>query len=175
MENTMSSDSKPLKTAVFEDGTIAVVRTDPSQPRLLEVLAIFYEASRARDYIDLENKRSSEQPEVAQPEVAQPENAQPENAQPVIPAKHSAKSRNHAAKPQSDVLGLSERQKAVLEALRTKMDNNKLVAAKAAVLATSANIPLGSLHSVLQSLEKKQLIKTVRAGSARAPAAYQVL
>lgn len=161
----MSSDSKPLKTAVFEDGTIAVVRTDPSQPRLLEVLAIFYNASRARDYVDLENKRLSEQPEVAQPE----------NAHPVIPAKHSAKSRNHATKPQSDVLGLSERQKAVLEALRTKMDNNKLVAAKAAVLATSANIPLGSLHSVLQSLEKKQLIKTVRAGSARAPAAYQVL
>ena len=55
------------------------------------------------------------------------------------------------------------------------MDNNKIVAAKAAVLAATANIPLGSLHSVLQSLEKKQFIKTVRAGSARAPAAYQVL
>jgi hypothetical protein len=150
----------PLKTAVLEDGTVAVVRTDPSQPHLLEILAIFYDASRARDYIDLESKRSSEQPEVAPP---------------VIPTKHIAKWHSHAAKPHSEASGLSERQKAVLEALRTKMDDNKLVAAKAAVLAATANIPLGSLHSVLQSLEKKQLIKTVRAGSARVPAAYQIL
>jgi sugar-specific transcriptional regulator TrmB len=55
------------------------------------------------------------------------------------------------------------------------MDEHKQVAAKATVLAEAAQIPLGSLHSVLQSLEKKQLIKTVRGGSARAPAVYQVL
>jgi sugar-specific transcriptional regulator TrmB len=63
----------------------------------------------------------------------------------------------------------------VLEALRAKMDANKQVEAKAAVLAEAANVPLGSLHSILQSLEKKGLIKATRAGSARAPAAYQVL
>ena len=62
-----------------------------------------------------------------------------------------------------------------METLRAKMDEHKQVAAKAADLARTAQIPLGSLHSVLQSLEKKQLIKTVRAGSARAPAVYQVL
>ena len=55
------------------------------------------------------------------------------------------------------------------------MDANGQVAEKAATLADAARIPLGSLHSVLQSLEKKQLIKTARAGSARAPAVYQVL
>ena len=55
------------------------------------------------------------------------------------------------------------------------MDESRLVEAKAAALAEAAQIPLGSLHSVLQSLEKKQLIKTARAGSARAPAIYQVL
>ena len=151
----MSSNSQPLKTAAFEDGTVAVVRTDPSRPNIMEILAIFYDASRARDYIDLESKRSSEQPEVAPP---------------AIPTKHVAKSYNHAARPQSDASGLSERQKAVLGALRTKMDSNKV-----AVLATTANRPLGSLHSVLQSLEKKQFIKTVRSGSARVTAAYQIL
>ena len=62
-----------------------------------------------------------------------------------------------------------------METFRAKMDEHKQVAAKAADLAAAAQIPLGSLHSVLQSLEKKQLIKTVRAGSARAPAVYQVL
>ena len=55
------------------------------------------------------------------------------------------------------------------------MNGSHLVEEKAAVLAEAANVPLGSLHSILQSLEKKGLIKATRAGSARAPAAYQVL
>ena len=70
---------------------------------------------------------------------------------------------------------MSARQSDVLRALRTKMDANQRVEEKAAVLAEAANILLGSLHSVLQSLEKKGLIKTTRVGSARAPAVYQVL
>jgi sugar-specific transcriptional regulator TrmB len=70
---------------------------------------------------------------------------------------------------------VSARQSAVLGALRAKMDANKQVEAKVAVLAKAANIPLGSLYSVLQSLEKKQLIKTARGSSARTPAVYQVL
>jgi hypothetical protein len=148
MENNGS-----FKTVVMEDGSHTVVRTDPRNPRLLEVIAIFYDAARARDYVDFENKRSPEQPEIPPP---------------VIPGRHRAA-------PHKDVSGLSERQSAVLKALRTKMDENRLVTAKAAELAGAANIPLGSLHSVLQSLEKKQLIKSVRAGSARVPASFQVL
>ena len=63
----------------------------------------------------------------------------------------------------------------MLGALRAKMDANKQVEAKAAVLAEAANVPLGSLHSILQSLEKKGPIRATRAGSSRAPAVYQVL
>ena len=65
----MSMSSMPLKTVELDDGTVAVVRTDPSQPHLLEVLATFYDAARARDYIDLESKRYSEPPEVASPVI----------------------------------------------------------------------------------------------------------
>jgi hypothetical protein len=148
MENNGS-----FKTVVMEDGSHTVVRTDPRNPRLLEVIAIFYDAARARDYVDFENKRSAEQPEIPPP---------------VTPGRHMAA-------PHDDMSGLSERQSAVLKALRTKMDENRLVTAKAAELAGAANVPLGSLHSVLQSLEKKQLIKSVRAGSARVPATFQVL
>jgi len=148
MENNGS-----FKTVVMEDGSHTVVRTDPRNPRLLEVIAIFYDAARARDYVDFENKRPAEQPEIPPP---------------VTPGRHMAT-------PHNDVSGLSERQSAVLKALRTKMDENRLVTAKAAELAGVANIPLGSLHSVLQSLEKKQFIKSVRAGSARVPATFQVL
>ena len=146
----MSSSGKPFATVTLEDGTFAVVRTDPRKPPLLEVIAIFSEAERARDYADRENSRAAEP-------AAAPE-APTRRFEPTAPTPE-----------------LSARQSAVLGALRAKMDANKQVEAKAAVLAEAANVPLGSLHSILQSLEKKGLIKATRAGSARAPAAYQML
>ena len=148
----MNSSGKPFTTVTLEDGTFAVVRTDPRKPRLLEVIAIFSEAERGRDYADRENSRSAEP-------ATEPTEALTRRSVELT-----------AATPE-----LSSRQSAVLGALRSTMDEHKQVAAKAAVLAEAAQIPLGSLHSVLQSLEKKQLIKTTRAGSARAPAIYQVL
>jgi len=135
----MGNNGKTFKTVVFEDGTHAVVRTDPRKPHLLEVVAIFYDASRARSYAEMEN------------------------GEPPIP---SEAPKSNSVEPTEGRPELSARQGAVLGALCAKMDENKRVEAKAAVLAEAARIPLGSLHSVLQSLEKKQLIKTARAGSA---------
>ena len=149
----MGSSNKRFRTVTFVDGSVAVVQTDPSKPRLLEVVAIFSDASRARNYADAENNPSDERPTIA-PAVA--------------PKKGIGETRERLGE-------LSARQRAVLEALRSKMDANKLVEVKATVLATAAKIPLGSLHSVLQSLEKKGLIRTARAGSAKAPAVHQVL
>jgi hypothetical protein len=148
----MSTSRKPFSTVTFQDGSVAVVHSVPRTPRVLEVIAIFPEAERARDYADRENSRSAEHTAELTEAPARP-----------------------AVEPPAAASELSSRQSAVLGALRAKMDANNQVAAKAAVLAEAAQIPLGSLHSVLQSLEKKQLIKTVRAGSARAPAVYQVL
>ena len=144
----MSSSDKPFTTVTLEDRTFAVVRTDPRKPQFLEVIAIFLDASRARSYAEMEN------------------------GEPPIP---SEAPKSNSVEPTEGRPELSPRQSAVLGALCAKMDENKRVEAKAAVLAEAARIPLGSLHSVLQSLEKKQLIKTARAGSARAPAVYQVL
>ena len=56
----MSSNGKPFTTITLEDRTFAVVRTDPRKPQLLEVIAIFSEAERARVYADRENSRSAE-------------------------------------------------------------------------------------------------------------------
>ena len=148
----MSNNSKPFSAVTFQDGSVAVVRSDPRTPHILEVIAIFSDASRARDYADRENSRSPE---------------------PAATPKEAPTQRRF--EPTEPTLELSARQSAVLQALRRKMDANKQVEAKVAVLAEAVNIPLGSLHAVLQSLEKKRLIKTVRAGSARAPAVYQVL
>ena len=148
----MCTSTKPFSTVTFQDGSVVVVRTDPDKPRLLEVIAIFFEAARARDYADRENSRSAEHTAELTEAPTRP-----------------------AVEPPAAASELSTRQSAVLGVLHSKMDAIKQVAAKAAVLAEAAQIPLGSLHSVLQSLEKKRLIKTARAGSARAPAVYQVL
>ena len=139
----MSASTKPFSTAAFQDGSVAVVRSVPRTPRVLEVIALFFQAERAQDYADRENSTEAPTQRRFEPTAPTPE--------------------------------LSARQSAVLGALRAKMDANKQVEEKAAVLAEAANVPLGSLHSILRSLEKKGLIKTTRAGSARAPAAYQVL
>ena len=131
---------------------MAVVHSVPRTPRVLEIIAIFFQAARARDYADREDSRSAEQTAELTEAPTRPVVAPPATAS-----------------------ELSARQSAVLGALCAKMDANKQVEARAAVLAEAANVPLGSLHSILQSLEKKGLIKATRAGSARAPAAYQVL
>ena len=150
----MGSNGKTFKTVVFEESTHAVVRTDPHEPRFLEVVAIFHDASRARNYADIENDQSAEELPKITPKAA--------------PKKETVERTGVESE-------LSGRQSAVLEALRAKADNDNLVEIRAAVLAEAANIPLGSLHSVLQSLEKKQLILTTRPGSARAPAVYKVI
>ncbi len=155
----MGSSTEVFKTVVLESSTWAVVRTDPARPRVMEVIANFYDEKRARDYTDLQNSQGSQAPE---------------NKDAVSEASAPAPERISPKPPVSEV-ELSPRQSAVLRALREKMDEDNLVAVRAAVLAQTAQIPLGSLHSVLGSLEKKHLIQTTRAGSARSPAVYRVL
>jgi hypothetical protein len=142
----MSASSKPFSIVSFQDGSVAVVHSDPRAPRFLAVIAIFSEAARARDYAGIENSRAAE-PAAAPKEAAT----------------------RIAGWPPATAPELNARQSTVLGALRAKMDANKQVEARAAVLAEAANVPLGSLHSILQSLEKKGLIKNTRAESARAP------
>ena len=56
----MSTSTRPFSIVTFQDGSVAVVRSDPRTPRVLEVIAIFFEAERARDYADRENSRAAE-------------------------------------------------------------------------------------------------------------------
>jgi hypothetical protein len=153
----MTTKNETLKVVALEDGSSAVVRIDPANPRLLEVVATFYDAARAQQYAQLTGVQKPEPvAKVSEPKLPKASNGQKSEA-------------NGAT------LDLSIRQSAVLNALRSKMDENKQVEAKASVLAEAAKIPLGSLHSVLGSLEKKQLIVNTRPGTPRAPAVYQVL
>ena len=145
------------KTVVMDDSTWAVVRTDAQKPRFMELIATFYDEARAKHYTNLLNGPSEEPDEHA---------AAPEAAA----ARHE-----QGMRPAGSESDLSQRQSAVLRALREKMDENNQVAMRAAALAEAAKIPLGSLHSVLGSLEKRNLIQTARPGSARSPAVYRVL
>jgi uncharacterized membrane protein len=173
----MASSSKhEFRTAVFEDGTHAVLRADPTKPRLMEVIATFHDAARARDYVRFENG-SSDGHQQKRPVIKQAPAAKPKQASKAKPKLASAvKSRQATeAKPKRVATDISERQQAVLKALRTLMDKKNLVEVRGAELAKASSIPFGSLHSVLVSLEKKGLIRTERQGSAQFRAIYEVL
>ena len=127
---------------------------------MLEVVAMFYDVARARKYADMENSQFVELRIEASPPP------------PVEPA---STTEEEIIAPNGVGPGLTERQSAVLETLRAKADEDNLVEIKGAELADAANIPLGSVHSIVQSLEKKKCILTTRPGSAHSPAVYQVL
>jgi hypothetical protein len=159
----MADVNEKFKVISLDDGSSAVVKLDREKPRLMEIVAIFYDAARAHAYAGLSVSRREEEPPAAEPVAAEPS-----------VASHSVDEKDEA-EPTETEPGLTARQSAVLGALRAKMDDENSVEIKAAILAEAAQIPLGSLHSVLVSLEKKQLIATTRAGTPRSSAVYQVL
>jgi uncharacterized membrane protein len=154
-----------FKTIAFDDGSYAVASVDAGDPRKFEVVATFFDLDRARDYA----AKESSKPAAKSPARAEAR-AEPRRSSANQEAPASAVSA--ASDATSD---LSERQAAVLKTLRSRRNENNEVEMRAASLASAAKIPLGSLHSVLQSLEKKNFIKTARTGSAKAPAIYEVL
>ena len=163
-----------FRTVEIETGKFAVVRTDCANPRIFEVVATFYEALRAEEYAAKENAQSSEQQPGTAPEAAPKAAPRPAPKLAQRSAPKSAPKKKAEPEPVA-AEDLTDRQSAVLKALRSKMDFDKSVELKAAELADAAGIPLGSLHSILQSLEKKELIRNTRACSAKAPAVYQIL
>jgi hypothetical protein len=188
----MQSNKRGHKTAIFEDGTHAVLRFDPSDPHRMELIAIFYEAAYAKDYVRLHSpaeehqerqravKQTAKRASAAKPAQASKAKPKPLSAATRQLASRAKPERRLRTKPASaakaiSAVGVSERQAAVLKGLRSLMDKKHRVEAKTAELAKASAVPLGSLHSILVSLEKKQMIKTERQGSPKHPAIYQVL
>src|SRR5258706_6989885 len=172
----MASKTHEFKTAIFEDGSCVVLRVDPSQPHFMEVVASFYDVARARDYARFENDQQGEHQE--EPPIKEPASkpkapaskAKPQPSEPV------SKAKPQASEPIKDTAtDVSERQLAVLNALRSLMDKKNLVEVRSTELAKASSIPLRSLHSVLASLEKKNMIRTERQGTAMFRAIYEVL
>jgi hypothetical protein len=156
-----------FRTIELDTGTFAVVRADAAKPLVLEVVATFYDASRAEHYAAQQN---------AQPSAQEESKSEPKAApKAILKRAPKAAPKQKQVEPETPISDLTDRQNAVLGALEVMMDDGRLVETKAATLAEAANVPLGSLHSILQSLEKKALIRTARSGSAKSPAVYQVL
>jgi uncharacterized membrane protein len=180
----MASSKQEFKTAIFEDGACAVLRADPTKPHLLEVIATFHDAERARDYVRFENnagdKHQEERTVIKQISEAMPNQASQTKTTQASTAKprQATKAKPEPAfKAELEAVAtdVSERQQAVLNALRSLMDKKNLVEIRGAELAEASSIPAGSLHSVLVSIEKKGLIRTERQGSAKFRAIYEVL
>ncbi|MFZ1107886.1 MAG: hypothetical protein WAN43_06030 [Rhodomicrobium sp.] len=158
------ASSTTFRTIELESGTFAVVRSAAAKPLVLEVVATFYDASRAENYAAQQNAAQAE-----------PKTAPKAAPKAILKSAPKTAPKEKTVEPETAASDLTDRQNAVLGALRVLMDDGRLVEAKAAVLAEAAKVRLGSLHSILQSLEKKALIRTARSGSAKAPAVYQVL
>jgi hypothetical protein len=213
----MTANTYELKVASFEDGTHVVLRADPAKPRHMEVIATFYDAAHAHDYVRLhgapsEGRRVEKRHTVQEATKRVPKQTSAPKAAPAARVKSKplsaasprltsevkpkqaaevqvepapvAKAKQAAApqvkpvsgaKPQTGTAEMSERQTAVLKALRTLMDKQNRVEVKTAELAKASTVPLGSVHSILVSLEKKQLIRTERQGSPKFSAIYEVL
>jgi uncharacterized membrane protein len=197
----MVSNTTELKAALFEDGTHAVLRIDSVNPRLMEVIATFYDAAHARAFLILQSSPApapmkEQRPAVTQAskrkpsktsaaKLRQPSKVNPKQlpasaAAPAVEAKprQTIEARSKKApevKSKGGVAEMTDRQTAVLKALRSLMDKKKRAEVRAAVLAKASSVPLGSLHSVLASLEKKQMIRTERQGSPKFSAIYEVL
>ena len=187
----MASKTHEFKTATFEDGTCVVLRSDSAQPHFMELIATFHDAERARDYATFENSQSdggeeqvAEVPAQAaakqsasrkEPAAEAPKQATARKEPAAEAPKQAALKKEPAAEAKGLASDISDRQQAVLDALRSMMDRNNHVEVRSAELAQAAYIPLGSLHSVLASLEKKNLIRTERQGSAKFRAIYEVL
>jgi len=195
----MASNKHEHKTAVFEDGTHVVLRVDPADPRRMQLIATFYEAAHAQDYVRLHSPAEEHQDETPSA-VKQAAKRAPKRTSTTKVAQAPAKSKPLSAaarklaseakpkrapraqlkpalqaKAKIAAIEVSERQAAVLKGLRALMDKQRRVEAKTAELAKASSVPLGSLHSILVSLEKKHMIKTERQGSPKNPAIYQVL
>ena len=113
-----------FRTFEIEAGTFAVVRTDGANPRIFEVVATFYDASRAEEYAARENAQSFEQQPATAPEAAPKAAPRPALAQKSAPKPAPKKKAELEPAAAGD---LTDRQSAVLKALRSKMDSDKSV------------------------------------------------
>jgi hypothetical protein len=204
----MAPHEHEVKLATFEDGTCAVLRADPAKPRLMEVIATFYDLALARDYVRSESN-SFEEHQAKRPVKKQAAATQPKRASKAQPKRAAAAKSTHtseakpapaaAAKPkqatavkreqavaakgkpdstaktEAAATGVSDRQEAVLKALRSLMDKKNRVEVTKAELAKAASVPSGSLHYIFVSLEKRGLIRTERQGTVKLRAIYEVL
>jgi hypothetical protein len=80
----MASNKHAHKTAIFEDGTHAVLRFDPADPHRMELIAIFYQAAHAQDYVRLHAPAERHQ-EKKQPTVTQATKRAPKRTSPAKP------------------------------------------------------------------------------------------
>src|SRR3984893_11917456 len=110
----MTSKKHEFKTAILEDESCVVLRVDPSQPHIMEVVASFYDAARARDYARFENGEQVEHQEDAPIKEPASKPKPPASKAKPQPAAPISKAKPQTTEPIKDsATDLSERQLAV--------------------------------------------------------------
>jgi phasin family protein len=127
------------------------------------------------DALHQEKRPVIKQTSAAKPKQASSAKHKPAPATKPRQANEAKPKRASEAKPKTVTTDISERQQAVLKALRSIMDKRNLVEVTKGELAKAASVPSGSLHSILVSLQKKGMIRTERQGTPKFRAIYEVL
>jgi DNA-binding transcriptional ArsR family regulator len=159
-----------LKIARFEDGTCAVLSAAPNKPHLLEVIATFQDAARARAYIRLECNSSDEHP-AKRPVRMQSAAAQPKRATRAQPKRAAAAKPTHttAAKP---VPAAAAKPKQATPVKREQSVAAKRKPASTAKTETARNGVSGRQEAVLKALrslmDKKHRVEVTKAELAKA-------
>jgi DNA-binding MarR family transcriptional regulator len=166
----MASHTHELKIASFEDGTCAVLRAAPNKPHLLEVIATFHNAARARDYIRLESNPSDGH-QAKQPVKKQAGAAMPKRAARAQPKQAAAAKAAHATQTKSAPAATAKPKQA------TPVKREQAVAAKpkpasAAKTETAADGISARQEAVLKALrslmDKKHRVEATGADLAKA-------
>jgi uncharacterized membrane protein len=166
----MATNKHEFRTAIFEDGTCAVLRAAPNKPHLLEVIATFHDAARARDYI-----RSASKPldghQAKRPVRKQATTAKPKRASRVQSRQTSAAKPLHIpeAKP-ARAAAAKPRQATAAKPKQAIAAQRKLVArAKTETAAADISERQQAVLKVLRSrMDKKHRVEVRGADLARA-------
>jgi IclR helix-turn-helix domain len=147
----MLMSTKSYVTIAMEDGKHAVCHTSAINPANLEIIAVFYNPKIAQEYADRENGLA------------------PTDLKELVTSITEEKTSEEAAPPTTKFVDppglnpeLSEQQANVLRHLRKMVAEDKPLGNTK--IAEALNVPVGSVHYALQTLEKKNFITAEKRG-----------
>ncbi|MGA7329183.1 MAG: hypothetical protein WBX25_33025 [Rhodomicrobium sp.] len=166
----MTTNKHEFRTAIFEDGTCAILRTAPNKPHLLEVIATFHNAARARDYIKVASN-SPDGHEARPPVKKQVSAAKPTRASKAEPKQAAAAkpAQAAAAKPRQAIEAKPKLASEVRPIQASAVHQRTATEAKPSTVASDISEQQAAVLKALRSLmDKKHRVEVTKAELAKA-------